>query len=305
MATDSTRVVYAALAGNVLVAAAKYVAAGISGSTAMLTEAVHSSADCANQLLLLFGNHRSRRAPDEQHPFGSDGEMYFWTFVVAIMVLLVGGVVSLYQGIHELQDPHSIDSPVLTLGVLVLSAVFEGSSLGVSYKAYRRTVARFPRACEPVPLWQFIKRSKDPNLYESLLEDSAALIGLALAAVGVLGSVLLGLHWMDAAASIAIGLLLVADSFVIASATQSLIAGEPVDPALRSAIIHALTKGGFDGGYSGLQTLHLGPETVLVAVAVRPADRADAAPLVEHTDALRRCITGVDQRLRYVFFDLR
>ena len=148
-----------------------------------------------NQVLLLIGNRRSEKAPDESHPFGYDGEMYFWAFVVAVIVLLAGGAASIYQGVHELEHLHAIDSPVLSLIVLALSAVFEGGSLVVGYRASRRVIARHPGDGKPVSMWRFIKLSKDPNMYESLLEDSAALIGIGIAAIGVIGSASVNRAW--------------------------------------------------------------------------------------------------------------
>ena len=305
LAEDSKWVVYAALSGNVLVAASKFGAAAISGSSAMLTEAVHSSADCVNQVLLLIGNRRSEKQADESHPFGYDGEMYFWAFVVAVIVLLAGGAASIYQGVHELDHQHAIESPVLSLIVLALSAVFEGGSLIVGYRASRRVIARHPGDGKPVSMWRFIKLSKDPNMYESLLEDSAALIGIGIAAVGVIGSAFLNHLWMDAAASIAIGVLLIADSYVIAVATRSLIAGEAVAFPLRTEIGTALKDAGFDKGCTDLKSLHLGPKTILVMLSVLekklPADTSIAAQL----EAISARIKRVDDRIRHVFFTLR
>lgn len=299
--SESTRVVYAALAGNVLVAASKFVAAALSGSSAMLTEAVHSTADTINQLLLLLGKHRAGKPADLKHPFGYDGERYFWAFVVAIMVLLAGGAASIFQGVQELRHPRPIEAPGLSLGVLGLSVLFEGGSLAFSYRTYRRIVSDPGTRRGSISLWSFIKGSKDPNLYESLLEDTAALVGIALAAAGVLGSVWLHRLWMDGAASIAIGLVLIADSYVITYATRSLIVGEGVLPAVRTRIIKALEEGGFDDGYTDLQTLQLGPDSAIVFLAVRegamPADQSVAT----HLEAVRRCIERADKRLRHVF----
>jgi cation diffusion facilitator family transporter len=302
MAEDSKRVVYAALGGNVLVAAAKFVAAALSGSSAMLTEAVHSSADCVNQLLLLIGTRRSEKQADRSHPFGYDGEVYFWAFVVAVMVLLAGGAVSIYQGIQELRHPHSIDSFILSLTVLAVSAAFEASSLIVGYRASRRIVARHPGDGKRVSMWRFIKLSKDPNMYESLLEDSAALIGITLAAIGILGSVLLKLLWMDAAASIAIGLLLIANSYVIADATRSLIAGEAVAPALQTEIEDALKRAGYAGRCSYLKSLHLGPNTIIIALSVLQHDQDNDTPVATRLDAIAMEVKRVDERIRHVFF---
>jgi cation diffusion facilitator family transporter len=305
MSEDSKGVVYAALTGNVLVAASKFVAATVSGSSAMLTEAVHSSADCVNQLLLLFGTHRSRKKGDRSHPFGYDGEVYFWAFVVAVMVLFAGGVVSIYQGAQELRHPHPIDSFILSLAVLAVSAAFEGASLIVGYRASRRVIARHPGDGKRVSMWRFIKLSKDPNMYESLLEDSAALIGIALAAIGILGSALLQVLWMDAAASIAIGLLLIANSYVIANATRSLIAGEAVAPALQTEIEDALKRAGYEGRCSYLKSLHLGPNTIIIALSLFRHDQANDTPVVKQLEEVVTAVKRIDERIRHVFFTFR
>ena len=305
MSEDSKGVVYAALTGNVLVAASKFVAATFSGSSAMLTEAIHSSADCVNQLLLLFGTHRSKKNADRSHPFGYDGEVYFWAFMVAVMVLFAGGAVSIYQGIQELKHPHPIDSFVLSLAVLGVSTIFEGGSLIAGYRASRRIIARHPGDGKRVSMWRFIKLSKDPNMYESLLEDSAALIGIAIAALGILGSVVLKVLWLDAAASISIGLLLIANSYVIANATRSLIAGEAVTPALQAEIEDALKRAGYEGRCSYLTSLHLGPNTIIIALSVLQHEQPVHAAVAEQLDAMAITVRQIDERIRHVFFTFR
>jgi cation diffusion facilitator family transporter len=268
MADPSTKVVYAALAGNVMVAASKFAAAGISGSSAMLTEAIHSSADTANQILLLIGNHRSRAAPDDSHAFGYGGEMYFWAFVVSGVILIAGGAASLYEGMRKLADPEPITSPLLSLGVLVMSAVFEGSSLWFGIREYRRVAFRHRLPGFKVSLWRFIDLSKDPNLYETLLEDLAALVGIGVAAIGIVGSAIRGLPWADGAASVGIGLLLIVDSLVIARATRSLVAGETVAPPLLKDLERALRDSPQVGVFANPKTLHLGPRSILVTLTV-------------------------------------
>ena len=305
MADDSKWVVYAALGGNVLVAASKFTAATISGSSAMLTEAIHSSADCTNQLLLLFGDRRGLKKADRSHPFGYDGEIYFWAFVVAVMVLLVGGAASIYQAVLQFEHPRAIESPSISLIVLAVSAVFEGASLIVGYRASRRIVARHRGDGKPVSFWHFIELSKDPNMYESLLEDSAALIGLFLAAIGVVGSAFFGRLWMDAGASLAIGLLLIANSYVIAYATRSLIAGEAVAPALRIDIENALKQAGYSEDYQDFKSLHLGPNTILIVLSVLQKHRRKDAATKDYFDAVTGCIKQVDERICHVYFSLK
>jgi cation diffusion facilitator family transporter len=297
MPKGSTRVVYAALAGNLLVAGAKYVAAALSGSSAMLTEAIHSSADSVNQILLLVGNQRSKARSDETHNFGYGPEIYFWTFVVAVLVLLVGGVLSIAQGLHQLQSPRPVDSVPLSVVVLLVSAVFEGASFLVGQRETQVVIRRHARPGITVGFWQFIRLSKDPNLYESQLEDGAALIGVGIALVGVLGNGLLGWLWADGAASCAIGLLLVADAIVILSATRSLIAGEAATPIIQEELAAAVR--GQHPKVAKVETLHLGPECILVTLTLAEGAAAAADP---HLPALVDKVRAVDGRIEHVLF---
>jgi cation diffusion facilitator family transporter len=306
MADRSTNVVYAALAGNVMVAVSKFVAAGLSGSSAMLTEAIHSSADTANQILLLIGNSRSRAAPDDSHAFGYDGEMYFWAFVVSVVVLIAGGAASLYEGMHKLADPEPLISPWLSLGVLAMSAVFEGGSLWFGLREYRRVAYRHRLPGFRVSLWRFIELSKDPNLYETLLEDLAALVGIGIAAAGIIASASFDLLWADGAASVGIGLLLMADSWVIARATRSLVAGETVAPPLLKDLRCAVQASPQVRAFADLKTLHLGPRSILVTLTVElTADTIASRSAAQDLDQVSEQLKAVDPRVTHVFFRLR
>jgi cation diffusion facilitator family transporter len=302
MADRSTKVVYVALIGNVLVAVAKFGAAFLSGSSAMLTEAIHSSADTINQVLLFIGTWRSRTRADASHAFGYGMEVYFWTFVVAVIVLLAGGVVSIWQGVNQIASPEAIRSPLVSVGVLVLSALFEGSSLAVGYREYKRLVRGRKIHGHAVGMWRFIKLSKDPNLYESLLEDSAALIGIGLAAVGVLANVYLHVLWADGAASIAIGLLLIADSFVIAQATRSLIAGESVAPLVLADIRRQLKGDPRLPSISEIKTLHLGPRMIIVTLTVARESTESKIDVEQRLRETADRVRSVDPRIKFVYF---
>ncbi len=288
--------VYAALGGNVAIAAAKLGAYALSGSSAMLTEAVHSLVDSVDQVLLLIGQARGRRAPDTGHPLGHGMESYFWSFVVAVMVLLLGGVASLYQGVHRLFAPAEVVSPGLSFAVLGLAAVFEGSSLAVGFREYKRLVRG-----RKVKLWTFIRVSKDPSLYATLLEDSAALIGIAVAALGVLGTGVLHLDWADGAASLGIGVLLTLVAGILANETRSLIAGEAVAPRVAAEILGVLKADTRIHSVVDIATLHLGPRTILVALTLvftrNLGSRSVSRTILDLTDALRR----LDARIAYVY----
>jgi len=300
MADGSTRVVYAALVGNVLVAVSKFAAAAISGSSAMLTEAIHSTADCTNQLLLLIGVRRGRLPADPTHPFGYGMEIYFWTFVVAVLVLLAGGAVSIAQGVREFASPHPIESPTLNFAVLGLATLFEGYSFSVGYRGYRALVARHKLPGLTPNLFRFIAWSKDPSLYESLLEDGAALVGIAVAATGIAASTFLGYLRGDGLASIVIGLLLVANSFAILVATRGLIAGEAAAPNFLYDLEQALEGQQWSGRIKTIDTLHLGPSCVLIAVVLDPTrgDVLDSQFGLEIANRLK----AVDDRVIEVLF---
>nr|MEA2799889.1 hypothetical protein [Phenylobacterium sp.] len=296
MAEGSRRVVLAALAGNGAIALAKFVAAGLSGSTAMFTEAIHSLVDTGDQLFLLVGQRRAKRPPDETHPLGYGMEAYFWSFVVALMVFVLGGMLSVYEGVRHILDPEPVVSPLISLGVLAAAAVFEGASFRVGYREYKRVVRG-----RPVRLWEFIKVSKDPSLVAVLLEDSAALIGIVLAAVGVIAASFFRIAWADGAASVAIGVLLAGVAIVLANETRSLIAGEAVAPIVMERLKQALAQIDCITRLDEIATLHLGPGKILVALtlAFRPNSTTkliDAAIL-----DITECLQATDGRVAYVY----
>lgn len=300
MAEGTTRVVLAALAGNGAIAVSKFVAAGISGSSAMLTEAIHSLVDTGDQLLMLLGQRRAARAPSATHPLGYGMEAYFWSFIVALMVFLLGGVVSIVQGVRHLQHPEPLASPWISLGVLGAAAVFEGFSFVVGYREYRRVIRGRRIGGRPIGLWAFIQGSKDPSLFAVLLEDSAALIGIALAGVGVAATHFLNWSWADGAASIAIGALLVVVALILANETRSLIAGEAAAPPVLEVIQATIESHLEVASVTAVTTLHLGPGAILVALTLDFCD-CDAAHLRRLIADLTTALRQVEPRVAYVF----
>ena len=288
---ESKVVVYAALAGNAAIAVIKFIAAGLTGSSAMLSEAIHSVVDTADQVLLLIGGARSKAPPNPTHPFGYGLEAYFWGFVVALMVFLLGGAVSAYEGWRKLQHPEPSTQFGVNYAVLGLAALFEAASFAVGYREYRAVAGR-----RRVSLVGFIRRSKDPNLFVTLLEDGAALAGLALAALGVTGQ-MLGLAWADGAASLAIGVLLMAVAALLASETRSLIAGEAADPSVVDAVRQAL--GEHEAEVVEVATLQLGPERILVAVTL---DVRRQGAVEQVAAELTRRVQAADPRVFRVYF---
>lgn len=290
---ESKVVVYAALAGNSAIAVVKFVAAGFTGSSAMLSEAVHSVVDTLDQLLLLVGEARGRAPPNPTNPFGYGLEAYFWSFTVALMVFLLGGAFSVYEGVQKVLEPGEAASPKVNYLVLGVAFLFEGASFLVGFRQYKR----FSKG--RLGLADFIRRSKDPNLFVTLLEDGAALIGLALAALGVTGGVL-GLPWADGAASVAIGLLLVALAAVLANETRSLIAGESADSHVVEEVRTALEGCPSVERVADIATLQLGPKVILVAVTLdlAPGERA----LETASETIARHVHAVDERIARVYF---
>ena len=295
----SRRVVYAALAGNLLTAISKFIAATVSGSSAMLTEAIHSTADCTNQVLLLVGVRSERRSADETHPFGHGLEIYFWTFVVAVLVLLAGGAFSVIQGLYELSRPSTIRWPGLSLLVLLLAAVFDGASFRVGYREFRTVERRHRGRGRPTGLIQFIKWSKDPSLYESLLEDAAALAGIAVAVVGIVMAAYLGIAEADGVASVVIGMILIGNGSAILLATRSLIAGEGVAPPVFEELRAAVRAQDSMGRVTHLASLHLGPNHILVAITLRPPPHAAELKFLQ---GLEQSIKSAEPRVRDVLF---
>ncbi|MDX2158804.1 MAG: cation diffusion facilitator family transporter [Hyphomicrobiaceae bacterium] len=290
-ASGSTTVVLAALAGNACIAIAKLVAAGWTGSAAMLSEAIHSIADTGNQGLLLLGLKRSGRPPDARHPFGYAKELYFWAFVVAVLLFSLGSGVALYEGIDKLLHPHPLTDPTINYVVLGLAIVFECGSTYVALREFNR------RRGEENPV-SALRSSKDPALYTVLLEDLAALAGLLVALAGIAASHLLGWTDGDAIASIVIGLILAAVAAFMAIETKALLIGEAAAPEVAGAIREMVgAEMGRDGpviAINELRTMHLGPDDVLVAVSL---DFRDG----ETAHSVEAVIGRLDQRIKQRF----
>lgn len=260
-ASGGTKAILAALAANVGIAIVKFVAAAISGSAAMLAEGVHSLADSVNQLLLLLGGRRARRAADQEHPFGHGRERYVYAFVVSIILFSIGGVFSLYEGIEKLRDPHPLTNWWLPVAVLVIAIGLEGFSL--------RTALREARPQKGSQSWvQFVRRAKAPELPVVMLEDTAALVGLVFALFGVGLTVLTGNGVFDAIGTILIALLLVAVAVVLGIETKSLLVGEGATAADVERIRAAVLDGPEVDSIVHLKTLYLGPDELMVGMKV-------------------------------------
>lgn len=290
----SKLVVFAALGGNLAIALAKFVAFAFTGSSAVLTEAIHSLVDTGNQGLLLLGMRRGARPPDETHPFGYGMEAYFWSFIVALMIFALGGAVSIWEGVHKIQAPEPMQRPWINLIVIVIAMFFEGSSFTVALREFRA----FWRG---TPLFRSIRGSKDPNLFAVLLEDSAALTGLVIALIGVSASAYLGMTWADGAASILIGLLLVAVAAFLANETRSLLAGESATPRTVNAVRAILEADPRVVAIPEVLSIHLGPREILFALTLHLSDKLSRAELETALEEITAKVSAVDERITRVF----
>jgi len=229
------RVVYVALAGNLAIAMIKLLAAAITSSSAMLSEAVHSLVDTVNELLLLYGLRRADKRPDISHPFGYGREFYFWSFIVALSVFALGAGVSLYEGVDHWRHPVPMDWPVLNYLVLIASFICEAASWKVGFRAFRSSKGG-------LGYMDAFRVSKDPGTFIVLFEDSAALIGLVIAAVGISCALIFHQPKYDGVASIGIGLVLAVSSILLARETKGLLIGEAALPLVRDSILRIATE---------------------------------------------------------------
>ena len=292
----SKTVIYAALAGNVVVAVAKAAAAWFTGSAAMLSEAIHSLVDTGNQGLLLYGMRQAAKPATPEHPFGHGLRLYFWTFIVAILIFGLGAGVALLEGIDKILHPHPLRDPSVNYIVLGIGMLFEGLTLIVALRAFRRGKGR--------RRWlDAIRSSKDPTVFTVLFEDTAALLGLLIAAAGLAAGQILGMPALDGFASVAIGLLLAFTASLLAYESQSLLTGEGVQPEVRASI-GRLAKAEYGVvGVNELLTMHFGPRDVLVALSLDFEDAQLASAVQDTVSRLERRIKSAHPEVTRVFIE--
>jgi len=274
-------VLYGALAANLGIGIAKFVAAGITGSSSMLTEGVHSCVDSLNQVLLLYGQQRSRRAPDAAHPFGYGRELYFWAFVVAILIFAVGAGVSIYEGWLHIQEPEKLTDPTVNYVVIAIAFALEGTSWTLAMR-------EFAAAKGEIGWWQAVRESKDPTTFIVLFEDSAALAGLLVAGLGVWASHAFDDPRIDGIASIVIGGILAAVAVLLAREAKGLLIGERADPATIARIRQMVAAHPGISAVNHVRTVHTAPEVVFVAISADFDDAltmGEAEPLIERIKA--------------------
>lgn len=253
--------IYTAFIANLAIAATKLVAAGFTGSSAMASEGIHSLVDTSNEVLLLLGLKRSQKPPDERRPFGYGKELYFWAFVVSLLFFALGGGVSIYEGIRHLENPEPIKNPAWNYAVLGIAFVFDGISFITAFREFNRQRG-------PTPFWQAVRVSKDPSTFVVLFEDTADIIGIGIAFSGILLSSLLDNPYIDAVASILIGLLLTLVAVLLVRESRSLLMGETVARDELAAVRALLEEHPAVSVVSSDRSMYLGPEEVILILRI-------------------------------------
>ncbi|MBC6606989.1 cation transporter [Hymenobacter sp. BT188] len=298
MANSSKTGIYAAIAANTAIAVSKFVAASFTGSSAMLSEGIHSVVDTGNGLLLLLGIRRSKKVPDDNHPFGHGKELYFWSLIVAILIFSIGGGMSFYEGISHLQNPAPLSDPTWNYVVLGLATVFEGGALYLALKNFNATRGG-------KPFWSALRASKDPGNFAIIFEDTAALLGLLVAAAGVFLGHALNNPYIDGAASIVIGCILALTAIFLAYESKGLLIGEGADPAVLQSI-RALVQA--DTSILNAKrplSMHFGPNDVFLALDVNFQPGLSATAVEEAVDRLEKGIRKLHPDVQRIFIEAR
>jgi cation diffusion facilitator family transporter len=296
MAAESQKAIYAAVAGNLAIAITKFIAAAITGSSAMLSEGIHSLVDTGNEGLLLLGIHMSQRKPDATHPFGHGKELYFWSLIVAILIFAVGGGVSAYEGILHLLNPSAMEDPTWNYVVLGLAVVFEGISLIIGFIQFKKTMGK-------QGIFQTIHTSKDPTIFTVLFEDSAAILGLIAAFLGVFLSHQFDNPYFDSAASIAIGLILASTAAYLAYETKGLLVGEGADPKTLESIRAIAESEPRIQRVRNPLTMYFGPHTVLLTMDVQFKKGLTATDLAEAIERLEKKIRAEHADIKHIYLE--
>ena len=284
---DSRLAVFGAIGANVAIAVMKFVGAAATGSSAMLSEGIHSTVDTGDGLLLLVGMRLAERPADERHPFGYGKELYFWSLIVAVLIFGVGGGVSIYEGVLHLIEPKPVEDAGWSYAILGVAALFEGTSFVIALRQFRKSI-------DGAPFWQSLRTSKDPTLYTVMAEDGAALLGLAAAAIGIYGSHALRMPAFDAGASIVIGLLLCGVSSLLIFQSRKLLVGEAVDEEMAEAIRRIAQSEKEVHRAAWPLTMHLGPDDVLLAFDCEFRDDVAA-------EDMSRAVNRIEQAIRERF----
>ena len=299
MATDSSKkTIFAAMGSNLAIAITKFIAASITGSSAMISEGIHSLVDTSDQLLLLLGISRSQKPADDSHPFGYGQELYFWTFIVAILIFAIGGGMSIYEGITHLINPSPLEDPMWNYIVLSVAILLEGYSWTVALKEFLPTKGK-------QNFWQAIKNSKDPTVITLLFEDSAAILGLFVALIGIFLGHLFKNVYFDGIASIIIGILLAIVAVVLARESKGLLVGESANPQT-IANIRSLSK-----TEPGVQevirvlTMQLAPQEVLLNLEIQFSKKLTGEEIALTVESLEAKISQKHPEIKQIFIEAK
>ncbi|MGB8703464.1 MAG: cation diffusion facilitator family transporter [Gillisia sp.] len=292
---NSKKAIFGAIAANVLIAISKFIAAFFTGSSAMLSEGIHSLVDTGNGLLLLLGIKRSKQKPDELHPFGYGKEVYFWSFVVSILIFALGGGFALYEGIHAFRSPEPLESPTWNYIVLVAALIFEGSSLFIALKTFNKSRAKSGN------LIKSIKKSKDAATFAVIIEDTAAVTGLGVALVCVFLSHQLNIPELDGVASIIIGSLLLLVATFLAHESKDLLLGESAHPEVIASVEEILKKHRNVKDWGLPQTMHFGPDNILLIVDIDLKDSLNLEQAEQSMEELRKEIKQTHTKITRIF----
>ena len=293
--SESIKSILFALLANLGIAITKTVAAVITGSGAMLAEAIHSYADCGNQGLLFWGLKASKKRPDPDHPLGYGKEIYFWSFIVALILFSMGGLFSIYEGIHKLQAHEGLKNPIIAIVVLAVSMVFEAASL-------YGCVTQINKIRRDVSVWKWVRTSRQSELVVVFGEDNAALLGLSFALIAVLLAMITGNPVFDAIGSIGIGALLIVISFFLAVKVKSLLIGQSTDDHTRLQIEQLLAARPEIEQIFNLITIQLGPQ-VMVAVKAKMKDVDSVEQLILNINACEAALKKANRAIQWVFFE--
>jgi cation diffusion facilitator family transporter len=296
MASSSKKVIYAALVGNGLIAVTKFVAAYLTRSSAMFSEGIHSVVDTGNQVLLLHGLRQSKKPADERFPFGHGKELYFWSFIVAILIFALGAGISIYEGIQHILHPNPIENPVVNYIVLGLAMVFEGGAWWFAWRVFARSKGERSTL-------EAVHRGKDPSLFVVLFEDSAAMAGLLVAFFGVLLGHLTGNAYYDGLASVCIGLILGGTAIWLAYETKGLLIGESANPEVIKEIREMVGRHETVVHVNEILTMHMGSEFILVNLSVDFDTRVGADEVEAAVDELDVRIKRSLPRVKRVFIE--
>lgn len=296
MASGSKKVIVAALIGNSLIAVTKFIASSITGSSAMFSEGIHSLVDTGNQGLLLYGLKASQKPADKDFPFGHGKEIYFWSFVVSILIFALGSGISIYEGIHHILHPEEISSPIINYIVLSLAIVFEGVALYIALKEFNR--ARGKKSYLGA-----VKDGKDPSLFVVVFEDSAAMLGLFIALIGITLAQVTGDAWWDGVASVSIGVVLGLTAIWLAIETKGLLIGEAASPETVKSIRAIITEKQEINGVNEILTLHMGPEFILANISLNFKKEITADVLAKLIDNIVKEIKTKHPYVKRVFIE--